>query len=758
MQVSKYDNARHVNISGASAVVCLEQLRLAIFGKSLWMKGFSAFLGNLIERFIVDEEPGCVSLTPTMRAASTAHVLTLTLLLSRGFWLADYLSGCSHRIYEVCLPQCLNVMPTFASLATLIYREFSVPIIGLRTIEETAVLLPVSSKLSDAHFQSVFIIARSKEVALKIAKANASVLSRHADLLPKGADTGRTPGSSRAGYIISAMEGKFTFRGRGAGDDVKSARGSMSIHSINSIGRQVSLRSDNKITPLASEDDCGDCPMSMQESSSSGSPKSKYRVGGSVEREPGMSTTEDEEMTNEQHSPSVITLSPSEPRRRASSSYIPPPSVQLPGSSRSSTSATPRSPHGRELPVSPSEDLPSRSTCGLQVAIVPKRHSMPADASVPDGGPSANVILTHAGSYHTNTNGNGLPLNAAAASELQSVLLEHPPPKSVRTPKGDTENRSTLSDQHEPPSIRRRSVELGDLRVRRSSMLRSFRRTPPPANLEGHFVVCGTPSNYADFLANLSDLDEPVSPVVFVTPRDLREKDYDAYTVYDNLYFVRGSPVSMRVFHEARMPYARSILIMSYCASEHGLEVTESELEPVDENMADVDAITTHRFISNACQSTFQRSRSSIVPAASSPFVVIEMIKPSNCKFLVDRSGSLYDEKAIENEVRTRELLRDVKGIDDCLFSPLYASGRIYFPNLMDALLGSCSQHTLLIEMVTQLITSGNLSKQLPDHESRSAHRLSQVPAPSRFHFRPYSQMVEGMLKEEVRVLCAMNR
>ncbi|TMW64401.1 hypothetical protein Poli38472_013023 [Pythium oligandrum] len=56
VQVSKVDNVRHVNISGASAVVCVEQLKLSMFGKSLWIRGLNAFLGNLVQRFDITNE------------------------------------------------------------------------------------------------------------------------------------------------------------------------------------------------------------------------------------------------------------------------------------------------------------------------------------------------------------------------------------------------------------------------------------------------------------------------------------------------------------------------------------------------------------------------------------------------------------------------------------------------------------------------------------------------------------------------------
>lgn len=681
----------------------------------------------------------------------------------------------------MCLPQCLRVLPTFAALAVLIYREFNVPIVGLRTADETAVLFPVHSHLTDVSFESVFVIAKSKEVAHKIGRITVSVLSRHVDLVPRSAgDSTSINGSTRAGFLISAIEGKFPFRSRGDdGRSVKSARSPASVVSVKSIGRQ-SGRSD-RITPLASEDDYGDCRIPTERVIGSGNKllEPKLRVGGinfSTLADPGLSTTEDEdsETTREEvrasrYKPTVVALSPAELMRKASSPYMPPASGYLPGSARpESEQKTPRSPHSngssrREPPTSPLEVDPA-----AQVATKSDGDVMPASRratiSTTDTSPlednSLSTRTASTASYHTNTNGNGVPIDAATVKALSSLELEpSSPAPSASTPDTSCAD-SPLTHDAAAVEVRRRSAEMRDLRLRRLTLLRSFRRTPPPATLERHVVVCGTPSSYADFLANLSDVDEPIAPVVFVTPKDLTEKDYDAYTLYPNLYFVRGSPVSMRAFHDARMRFARSILIMAYCASESGLEETESELEQIDENMADVDAITTHRFISNACQSSVQHARLS-VSAAPTPFVVVEMIKPSNSKFLVDRSGSLYDDTSAENEVRARELLRDVKSIDACLFSPLYASGHIHLPNVLDALLGSCSHHTLLIEMVTQLVTSGNRSQQHgPDQEpyaTRRPPRLSQLPAPVRFHYRPYGFLVEHWLREEVRLLSVVD-
>lgn len=791
--MSKFDNARHVNISGASAVVCLEQLRLAMFAKSMRIRGLNAFLGNLIQRFILTEE-------------------------SHGSWLADYVSGCAHRIYEATLPPCLHVLPTFKALALLLYREFSVPSIGLRTIEDTAVVFPVDKALSEVAFLSVFVIAKSKDIALRIEKLTASALSRHSDLIPNGDGGGSgsiTSRSGMAGFLSAAMEGKLPFRSMsiGFGDDGRSVRSARTLvpppqvsrrMSLKTIGRQGSRSGStsggDKITPLHDDDECGDSlEFAREPRGQCESPKAPKRVSvinfsplveraGSVvgDDDPDTNTADDDDdetdvQANGLYAPPRLSLARCDVPRRASTTYAPP-TARPPGSARPSVSSqksqTSRSPQDDVASISPRcksadqsgfvrKSLTPRSA---RESSTSKRSTVFPDAVGIVESPSPTTMTTpsavstlSARAYHTNTHGNGVPIDAAAASELANEEL------------GESESRASSHSTNssardvddivaEAPVIhRRRSSETKDPRLRRISMLRSFRRLPPPSDLVGHFVVCGTPSNYSDFLLSLSDLDAPLAAVVFVTPRDLTEKDFQAYKLHHDLYFVRGSPVSMQVFHDARMLYARSILIMAYCATERGLDDASNNdaLERMDANMADVDAITTHRFISEACQNSSPKSLKSEGGGAAAsrarqcsslPFIVAEMIRPSNTKFLVDRtSSSLYDETSSENEQRARDVLRDTKCLDDCFVSALYASGHIYFTNVMDALLGSCSQHTLLIEMLTQLITSGNMRKQLHADvdDAPARYRLAQVPVPARYHYRPYARLVEGLLLED---------
>ncbi|KAL3657924.1 hypothetical protein V7S43_017123 [Phytophthora oleae] len=749
VQVSKFDNTRHFHISGATAVICLEQLKLAFFGKCLWIRGLNPFLGNLIHKFTHTEE-------------------------SRGYWLSDYLSGCEQKICEAALPPFLLNMPSYGSLAVLLYREFSVPIVGLRTIENTTTVYPVDEQLADANFLSVFFIGRGSEIASKIEKLTPAVFARHPDIAPAalGVSANRNI-RTVATLLTAAIEHKIPFGRRvsvGFGRDRRTSAVPEKVMARRNTRRMLSAKSFrmsmfssralDKIAPVDREDDERSEPVYGSEDNPTLTPTEENRLDArrfSTSRMELTRITPDENYSlgnpleaqeAPEHRPSkpvipVIALTPAElvmkattPRSRSKDPVIKPLSSRIPLSARSARSTRERS--AQEL----SESSHKRtSDSGMSV-------------DTPGPTPSPSVGDLH-GSRDT-----GGAEDTKAAARHSSVGPQHVGPPLVGPQFGDVfaarQFHEQLTDREEdyhpsnwePAPLQRPSVAAsGNLRSRVRHLSLCFRRDPPPLTLSDHYVVCGTPSNYEDFLNNLCDLNEKVSGVIFITQRPLTEKDFMAHQLHERLYFVRGSPLSMQVFHSARMFHARSILIMSYCGIENTRDL-ENDLETMDENMADVDAITTHRFISEALQNEVSRLQTNgINETRPMPFIVAEMIRPSNVKFLIDRSGSLLD--ATANETRQRDLLKDVKFLDSSFFSPLYASGHIYFSNFMDALMGSCSNQQLMIEMVTQLVISGNMSMKMPNRVQRSRQRLTQIPAPERYHFRPYALLVEGLLHNE---------
>lgn len=94
----------------------------------------------------------------------------------------DYLSGCSQQIYEAFLPQCLLNLQSFRALALLLYREFSAPVVGIRTTHEVVHVYPADEMLANVSIQSVFFIGKSRDLVTKIEKLTSAVFSRHPDI------------------------------------------------------------------------------------------------------------------------------------------------------------------------------------------------------------------------------------------------------------------------------------------------------------------------------------------------------------------------------------------------------------------------------------------------------------------------------------------------------------------------------------------------------------------------------------------------
>lgn len=641
----------------------------------------------------------------------------------------DYLSGCSQQVFEAFVPPCLLNMQSFRAMALLLYREFRTPIVGIRTMNEIIRVYPVDEMIANVPFQSVYFIGKSREQIAKIEKLTPAVFSRHPDIHQHIAvDNGK---SSRRVGLLNVIEGKVPLRKFSV---VLSSTARRSMPRIFRISENASLGTarasgkhfgTEKVTPIR-DGECAGSSNSIEDAKHRHSnvsfhdvPDSKPRLSNQINEDEDVDGGGD---SKKPHSPTpVIALSPQELIKKATS----PPSnlnssrepIMRPLSSR-----TPRSAREPE-----------------DVLKVDSRHLDPAPGSArPKLAPIA--ALTES------------PTNNPTASKVG------PPVEAIRRISQSSPSGSRRQSWQAASAFQRTSAivaaKMSAMRLRQESTQNLV--VPdgfPPVDLANHFVVCGTPTSYSEFLSNLSDLDEKPSAVVFVTPRQLSERDVDASEQHRDIYFVHGSPLSMEVYHAARMFCARSILIMSHCGDEFEDE-KDDEDEQTDENMEDVDAITTHRFVSEAIQlERLEAQLSARDVVSNNPFVVVEMIRPSNVKFLTDRSCSRYDSKTVGHAQHARELSKEARCLDSSLLSPLYASGHVFFSNLMDALLGAGGQEPLVANLLIQLITSGNMSLQNADHELRSRHRLSQIPVPQRYHFRPYALMVEAYLLSEVRCL-----
>ncbi|KDO31995.1 hypothetical protein SPRG_03211 [Saprolegnia parasitica CBS 223.65] len=106
VQVLKSDNIKHVSLSGANNISCVDMLKLGILAKSCLMPGTAALICSILFtlRPLIDQRDGS--------------------------WPAEFLSGCSQHLHEVHLPVYLDRLVPFEFFAHVLYHEYHMVPIG----------------------------------------------------------------------------------------------------------------------------------------------------------------------------------------------------------------------------------------------------------------------------------------------------------------------------------------------------------------------------------------------------------------------------------------------------------------------------------------------------------------------------------------------------------------------------------------------------------------------------------------------------
>ncbi|EQC39530.1 hypothetical protein SDRG_02968 [Saprolegnia diclina VS20] len=223
-------------------------------------------------------------------------------------------------------------------------------------------------------------------------------------------------------------------------------------------------------------------------------------------------------------------------------------------------------------------------------------------------------------------------------------------------------------------------------------------------------------------------------PIVIISNRVLTKKQFAGIQSYEHVYYLRGSPLALPILETARVGRSKRIVILRNCSE---LANGETETDPndvMDQNMIDTDAITLHRFLTEVCAA--QRSDD-----MARPTILIELSRPNSLRFLKDPTLNYHDDDdAIK--MLTKQAIARVDDPLDRICNPLYASGKVFVSNALDALLGTCNKYGSLLELVQLLVLGEN-----------NAGGLDQMDIPVLQNGRPYGACFEELLVHQ-GILC----
>ncbi|CAK4114083.1 unnamed protein product [Aphanomyces euteiches] len=274
--------------------------------------------------------------------------------------------------------------------------------------------------------------------------------------------------------------------------------------------------------------------------------------------------------------------------------------------------------------------------------------------------------------------------------------------------------------------------------------LEQIRAKALPEDLSDHVVVVGLPVSLGDIVVPLRQYNaRPTSPklqsIVFIAPFGMTEHHFHSIgTDTTGIFFVQGSPLSSFDLQRIHIETASAIIILAGSGSHR---------KYVDENMVDADAITTVRYINEACS------------GSKPPNLIVELVKATNVKFMSSivkrhknrrmgrrtsdgRHTRLYASNSFKYDVSTPNavLQKDAEAKIDVehICEPSYASGRVYVSGMIDSLMSECYQKPNIIAAVN-LLMFGSPS----DPESQ---RVFQVPTPKSLNGKTFGECFRKVL------------
>ncbi|RHY90371.1 hypothetical protein DYB35_005474, partial [Aphanomyces astaci] len=151
-----------------------------------------------------------------------------------------------------------------------------------------------------------------------------------------------------------------------------------------------------------------------------------------------------------------------------------------------------------------------------------------------------------------------------------------------------------------------------------ASPFKEFLAKVLPDDLNDHVVIVGLPASLGDIIVPLRQFNARnqtgrLQVIVFIAPFVMSEHHFHSLGDSTAVFFVQGSPLSSFDLHRIHIDTAAAIIILAGSGSKR---------KYLDENMVDADAITTVRYINEACS------------ASKPPNLIVELVKATNVKFM----------------------------------------------------------------------------------------------------------------------------
>ena len=238
----------------------------------------------------------------------------------------------------------------------------------------------------------------------------------------------------------------------------------------------------------------------------------------------------------------------------------------------------------------------------------------------------------------------------------------------------------------------------------------------------GHIIICGTCQNLIDFIKPLRAkyINKADCPSIVILSKELPEdKVWNAMAYFDEIFLVQGDPMDKKDLIRAGIATASKVVILtpsvteisSFTSSKIKSEKVDNsarKLTSEEEDLLDAKTIFKYNLISQIRKGIF---------------CVIELINPKNVSFLNNKNRKNNDEYLF------------IKAGMDISLTSSFASGEVYYSNMMDNLISQTYYNPNLLSVLKKLIIgeseSGIKKKDLRKYLSVPSGNLFLIDIPS---------------------------
>ena len=216
----------------------------------------------------------------------------------------------------------------------------------------------------------------------------------------------------------------------------------------------------------------------------------------------------------------------------------------------------------------------------------------------------------------------------------------------------------------------------------------------------GHIIICGICQNLIDFIKPLRAKYIPKEdcPSIVILSNELPDdKVWNSISYFDEIFLVQGNPLERRDLLRAGILSASKVVILPPSISEISTFKNSSSNEKEEDNSSSSTRGLTHEE-ENLLDAKTIFKYNLVTEMNNEVFCLIELINPNNISFL-------------NNKKRNNDEYVIIKAGFDITLTTSFASGEVYYSNVMDNLMSQIYYNPNLLGVIKKIIMGGGQKK-----------------------------------------------